>query len=104
LNKWQPTLITSDCFYSFELAGPEICAPGKALQDLVVRPNAAAIVDSFYESLAGIDDFSSIVNKHSDAALYAAKLTGRDCVRIEVQEPYRGFACSGDDLSSMADR
>ncbi len=49
------------------LSGPEIRAQGKVLQDLVIRPNADAIVDSFYESLVRIDDFNSIVNRYSDS-------------------------------------
>ena len=49
------------------LASPESRAPGIALQNLVVRPNAALIVDSFYDSLVGIEEFNNIVNTHSDA-------------------------------------
>lgn len=48
------------------LAGPERHAEGMALEDLVVRPNAESIVDSFYTSLVTIEDFNSIVAKHSD--------------------------------------
>jgi len=49
------------------LSGPELHDQGQALQDLVVRPNANSIVDGFYDSLVGIEDFDTIVNRHSDS-------------------------------------
>jgi len=48
------------------LAGQGRHAQGRDLQELVVRPNADLIVDSFYSSLVTIEDFDSIVSKHSD--------------------------------------
>ena len=50
------------------LAGSECHAQGEALQGLVIRPNADAIADSFYDSLAGTDEFSNFVSTNSDAA------------------------------------
>jgi len=41
----------------------ECRAQGEALQDLVIRPNADAIVDNFYESLTRNAGFSSIVGE-----------------------------------------
>ena len=49
------------------LAGSECHAQGEALQELVIRPNADAIADSFYDSLAGIEEFSNFVSASSDA-------------------------------------
>jgi diguanylate cyclase (GGDEF)-like protein len=48
------------------LGGPESCAQGHALQDLVVKPNADSIVDSFYASLVENETFNSIIDKHSE--------------------------------------
>jgi diguanylate cyclase (GGDEF)-like protein len=45
------------------LDGSECRAQGEALQDLVIRPNADAIVDNFYESLARNAEFNSIVGE-----------------------------------------
>ena len=45
------------------LDGSECHAQGEALQDLVIRPNADAIVDDFYESLTCNEGFSSIVGE-----------------------------------------
>lgn len=50
------------------LSGAEMHAQGRVLQDLVIRPNVDAIVDSFYDALVGIEVFNDIVSKHSDAA------------------------------------
>jgi len=49
------------------LAGSECHAQGEALQELVIRPNADAIADSFYDSVAGIEEFSNFVTASSDA-------------------------------------
>ena len=49
------------------LAGSESRAQGEALQELVIRPNADAIADSFYDSVAGIEGFSNFVSSNSDA-------------------------------------
>ena len=49
------------------LAGSEGRAQGEALQELVIRPNADAIADSFYDSVAGIVGFSNFVSSNSDA-------------------------------------
>ena len=48
------------------LSDPESRTHGYALQDLVVRPNADSIVDSFYASLVENETFDSIVDKHSN--------------------------------------
>ncbi len=45
------------------LDGAECRAQGEALQDLVIRPNADAIVDNFYESLTRNAEFNSIVGE-----------------------------------------
>jgi diguanylate cyclase (GGDEF)-like protein len=50
------------------LAEPECRAQGEALQNLVIRPNVDAIVDRFYDSLAGMDEFSNFISTNSDAA------------------------------------
>ncbi|MDX2411944.1 MAG: diguanylate cyclase [Woeseiaceae bacterium] len=50
------------------LAGSECHAQGEALQELVIRPNADALVDSFYDSVAGIEEFRQVVSTNSDAA------------------------------------
>ena len=49
------------------LAGSESQAQGEALQELVIRPNADEIADSFYDSLAGIEEFGNFVSSSSDA-------------------------------------
>lgn len=48
------------------LAGPEYGAQGEVLQDFVIRPNADEIVNNFYDSLAGMEGFKSVINKQSD--------------------------------------
>lgn len=50
------------------LAGSECRAQGEALQELVIRPNADAIAGSFYDLLAGIEEFSNFISTSSDAA------------------------------------
>ena len=50
------------------LAGSESHAQGGALQELVIRPNADTIVENFYDSVAGIEEFRNLVNASSDAA------------------------------------
>lgn len=49
------------------LGEPESREHGYALQDMVIRPNADSIVDSFYASLAENGTFNSIVSKYSDS-------------------------------------
>ena len=49
------------------LAQPESGLQAKALQDQVIAPNLESIVDDFYDSLLGIDNFSAIVSAHSSA-------------------------------------
>jgi len=50
------------------LAGTESLAQGTALQDLVIRPNANAIVDDFYDSVVGTEGFGKFVRGDSGAA------------------------------------
>ncbi len=50
------------------LVGSECRAQGEALQELVIRPNADAIADSFYDSVAGFEEFSKFISANSDAA------------------------------------
>lgn len=50
----------------FGLGGPEPQAQGRALQKIVIRPNADSIVDSFYASLGGFEDFSAVVDNQFD--------------------------------------
>jgi two-component system cell cycle response regulator len=50
------------------LVGSECHAQGEALQELVIRPNADAIADSFYDSVAGFEEFSKFISANSDAA------------------------------------
>jgi len=49
------------------LAGSECHAEGKALQDLVIRPNADALVDGLYDSVAGTGEFRELVSGRFDA-------------------------------------
>lgn len=49
------------------LGGPESHELGYALQNLVVRPNINAIIDSFYTSLVENETFNSILSKHSNS-------------------------------------
>ena len=49
------------------LSGSECHAQGEALQELVIRPNSDVIADSFYDSLAGLEEFSNFVSASSDA-------------------------------------
>ena len=49
------------------LAGPDYRAQGEALQNHVIRPNTDTIVDSFNDSLVGIEEFNSIVSEFSDS-------------------------------------
>ena len=48
------------------LAKPEYREQGLALQTLVVRPNAGAILDSFYDTLTANEDVDRIISEHSD--------------------------------------
>jgi len=50
------------------LAGTESHAQGTALQDLVIKPNADAIVNDFYDSLVGTEGFGKFVRGDSGAA------------------------------------
>ena len=50
------------------LAGSECHAQGEALQELVIRPNADAIADSFYDSVARIEKIGNFVSANSDAS------------------------------------
>lgn len=49
------------------LAGSEPVAHGIALQDIVIRPNVDAIVDSFSDVLSGLEEFGNIVGAESSA-------------------------------------
>lgn len=48
------------------LAGPESLTRGRALQDIVVRPNIDSIVGSFCGSLEALDEFDNIVGGESN--------------------------------------
>ncbi len=45
------------------LGEPESRAQSDVLQGQVIRPNAGPIVESFYDSLVGIEEFNEIVGK-----------------------------------------
>jgi len=49
------------------LAGSEFHAEGKTLQDLVIRPNADALVNGLYDSVAGLGEFRALVSGRFDA-------------------------------------
>lgn len=49
-----------------DLARPEFHRQGEVLQDQVIRPNSDSILDSFYASLTGVENFNSIVSQHSN--------------------------------------
>ena len=49
-----------------DLAGADSQREGKSLQSRVIRPNTDLILDSFYESLTGIEAFKEILSRHSD--------------------------------------
>lgn len=48
------------------LARPECRAEGKALQNLVVKPNVESILDEFYASMDAIEEFRDIIASNSD--------------------------------------
>jgi len=48
------------------LLEPKYRDQGEVLQSRVIRPNADAIIDSFYSSLLDIDDFNDIVARYTD--------------------------------------